>query len=433
MLGSLALPQSRCADASGCSLNGRCVDGVCVCKPWWTGVACTELRLVPVTSMRSGVHMESTSTWGGSALLVDGVVHAYVAEMTNKCGVTSWEHNSRCVHLTASSPLGPYVRRSVVAGVWCHNPRITRTAGGKWLLYSIGHGVVYKEPFTKCARGVTKQRVDAEGPLPPDTFTRVLSAPGPHGPWTEHRVPTFTSASEPAPHLDNPAPLPPHSLAALATQARLASLAGRKAQVSRPFMVMFAARRERSRNSFGGCPHADCSQLGIARAARWDRPYVIDARPVCATVDPLCRNGSTPDWRTFCEDPFVWRDVDGSYHQLCNSKDCWEKTKLKGKKGRKGPPPPGPYPYFCNGFGMHAFSLDGVSWTWSAAPAYNRSVRMAGGGVTTLSRRERPHLLFDAAGVATHLVSLPMSPHVSPYLANTPRERRPPCNSHAAA
>eukprot|EP00966_Prymnesium_polylepis_P243296 5626401-Prymnesium_polylepis.1 len=125
-----------------------------------------------------------------------------------------------------------------------------------------------------------------------------------------------------APHLDNPAPLPPHSLAALARAAT------KGAPSQNPMMmVMFAARpransaqlvRPNGHNDFGGCPHSECSQLGIARAHAWDggvTGYTMDPHPVCSAADPHCRNSSSPDGRTFCEDPFVWHDdADQSYH-----------------------------------------------------------------------------------------------------------------------
>ena len=78
---------------------------------------------------------------------------------------------------------------------------------------------------------------------------------------------------------------------------------------------MFAAR-----NRYNGCHKMDCSELGIARAPTWAGPYVLDALPVCD--GPLCRNGTIPDWRVYCEDPYYWRDADGTWHALCNSKDC---------------------------------------------------------------------------------------------------------------
>ena len=180
---------------------------------------------------------------------------------------------------------------------WCHNPRVTRTPDGTWLLYSIGHGVLFKEPYTGCSAGVTRKHDPRwrEGPLQPDNHTIVLSSTSPSGPWTSHAIPTRTSAGIAAPHLDNPAPLPPHSLAQLAREAKTPPGAD-----SLQWMVMFASRpksssaqlvRPHGHNSYGGCPHGECSQLGVARASVWNggsSGYVMDPHPVCAAADPVC-------------------------------------------------------------------------------------------------------------------------------------------------
>ena len=89
---------------------------------------------------------------------------------------------------------------------------------------------------------------------------------------------------------------------------------------------------------------------------------------------------------------------DGTWHALCNSKDCPSRP--------PEPPDPTPsYPYYCNGHGMHAFSPTGAAGTWSwqvETPAYNTTVVLANGTVAQLGRRERPHLLFHD-GRPTHL------------------------------
>lgn len=311
------------------------------------------------------------------------MIHAYAAEFTQHCGVRPWQSNSLCAHFTARDPLGPFTRRDVVNPVWCHNPSITVTPEGEWLMYHVGSGVPSTKPqYTNCSDGATIGKVaadlmhTAEGAVGASELQgptmSVFSSPGPDGPWKDNRVSLVTSTGWPTGGLSNPAPLPPHSLAALNHSA-----GGNR------WMVMFAAR-----NRYG----AWSSQLGIARAAAWDAQYVLDADPVCS--GPLCRNGSTPDWRTFCEDPFVWTDADGTYHQLCNSKDCPPRGKT---------PPPPHYPYLCNGYGMHAYSPDGVSWTWSTTPAYDKTVELADGTTWDLGRRERPHILFDTDGTPTHL------------------------------
>lgn len=56
-------------------------------------------------------------------------------------------------------------------------------------------------------------------------------------------------------------------------------------------------------------------------------------------------------------------------------------------------------------FGGHAFSRDGVSWTYSTTVPFTNYVEYIDGSSILLQRRERPHLIFDDAGYITHLTN----------------------------
>ena len=71
------------------------------------------------------------------------------------------------------------------------------------------------------------------------------------------------------------------------------------------------------------------------------------------------------------EDPFVW-ESDGHFHALFHAMD------------------PGDDQTYCGG---HAFSEDGLSWTYSGI-AFSNLVNFTDGSSFAFSRRERPHLLF---------------------------------------
>ena len=145
---------------------------------------------------------------------------------------------------------------------------------------------------------------------------------------------------------------------------------------------MFAAR-----GRYDDCPMNNCSQLGMARASTWQGPYVLDAVPVCEGA--LCRNGSTPDWATLCEDPHQWIEDDGTHHALCNSQD--PRLEISG---------------------MHAYSRTGAAGTWhfSTEPCYNTSIVMANGSTVVVGSRERPHLLWNAqTGRPSHLYTAVMA------------------------
>ena len=81
------------------------------------------------------------STWGGSVVKGrDGLYHAHAAEFRGNCGVAAWTSTSTCRHFTAKAPLGPYTRKDLVQGVFCHNPSATIDKDGSWLLYHLGTG-----------------------------------------------------------------------------------------------------------------------------------------------------------------------------------------------------------------------------------------------------------------------------------------------------
>lgn len=245
-----------------CSLNGKCVGGGCICKRSWRGAACELLNFVPAKDVRSGIFHINISTWGAGVVAdYDGAhatFHAYAAEFTSACGVSAWTHNSICAHYTASNPEGPFERRDVVESTFCHNPSITRTPDGDWLLYHIGLGAPINPTYTNCSGGATggsplstdTNRLRGD-PFGPDNYTSVLSSSSPNGPWAELQVRTVTATGAATGHLDNPAPLPPHSLAYLAHRNAELQPQPQPRTTTTPQLplVMFAAR-----NRYLGCP-----------------------------------------------------------------------------------------------------------------------------------------------------------------------------------
>ena len=289
-----------CSSDLDCHLNGKCQAGACACKSWWRGERCTLLNFEPAARIEQGIHQEGVSTWGGSVVRSesDGLYHAHAAEMLAGCGISSWTHNSQSVHFTATSPLGPYTRKDVTQPRFSHNPSATVLPDGSWLLYHLGLGqprrnaVQGVEPvFTDCKGGETLGKPAewlsacdshglCNGSFDGDRYTQVLRSTGPAGPWVTHNITTKTHSGDETYGIDdNGAPLAPHLL-------NSSTVAG--------FSLMFAAR-----NRYNGCHKMDCSELGIARAASWAGPYVMDPVPVCE--GPLCRNGTIPDWRVYCE------------------------------------------------------------------------------------------------------------------------------------
>ena len=107
----------RCRNDDDCSLNGKCdaSTGACACRPAWKGRRCELLNLGEPTrgaGYRGTDDGHNTSSWGGAVLKGgDGVYHMWAAEMTEHCGIGTWQQNSRVIHATSATPGGVYTRK----------------------------------------------------------------------------------------------------------------------------------------------------------------------------------------------------------------------------------------------------------------------------------------------------------------------------------
>ena len=95
------------------------------------------------------------------------------------------------------------------------------------------------------------------------------------------------------------------------------------------------------------------------------------------------------------EDPFVWVDGRSAFHAVFHSQIENDDQRL------------------CGG---HAFSEDGERWTFGGTAWSNRVPLLDGGGgdprLYRFSRRERPHLVFDAEGTIVSLTTgVQFGPH----------------------
>jgi hypothetical protein len=108
-----------CASSLDCSLNGNCIAGRCACDVGWRGPGCAALALAPQTPAAM-LNESAMSTWGAPAVFAEGAYHAYVSEMLDACGITSWRSNSQLTHYVARSPGGPWRRADVAVPVWAH-------------------------------------------------------------------------------------------------------------------------------------------------------------------------------------------------------------------------------------------------------------------------------------------------------------------------
>jgi hypothetical protein len=159
---------SPCSTPLDCALNGACgADGACACSPGWTGADCSRLDLLPAPQS-SGVHLDQTSSWGGSvaplgsAAAASGEVHLFASVFKN-CGLTSWTHNSYIAHFVSTTGLlGAFTQADTSLDVWTHNTvfvNVTGEGGGggdAYLIFHIGDGKEgdgYLQPCTPSSGG----------------------------------------------------------------------------------------------------------------------------------------------------------------------------------------------------------------------------------------------------------------------------------------
>ena len=160
-----------CVSALGCGLNGECVAGTCRCDPGWRGDVCGELDLQPVDKAVRGLFLqaENSSTWGGTPVRDPHdarLFHLFAEYMAENCPLTDWANNSKIVHATASSPLGPFEVRSVAFAPFRHNVGAAHH-NGTWWMFQTGCEV-WEDTLPNCTTGSASLRsAGARPPLPP--------------------------------------------------------------------------------------------------------------------------------------------------------------------------------------------------------------------------------------------------------------------------
>ena len=357
-----AIAAHACTVDEDCNLNGRCTSQGCRCLAAWRGPSCGELSVLPA-ARSAGLHASdsNTSSWGGAVTLdaQRGGYQMFAAEIVGGCGINAWETNSRIVRATAASLNEAFKVEEVIKPAFAHEPTLTRLPNGTWLLFSIGNRSSSPPPRTDCARGYTPSHGGGRfsGFVPVEAASSSSLA----GPWTLRA--TIGNGDF------NPSPLVLPNGTTLLMWRHLARVHMVRAPSYRgPFAF---------NGSDGACPNATSTDPGC----RWWHLFnsTVDARGL--------------------EDPFVYTQPDGS---------------------DAGAPPQHTYHALFHdhvSFGGHAFSRDGVSWTYSDTPPYGNLLEFADGTSTRLQRRERPHLVFDAQG---YIAALTTSAQPPPTAAKAP-------------
>jgi hypothetical protein len=346
-------PPGQCTSDWDCSLNGACSpQGTCTCYPPWTGTLnCESLEFNPSPLQRGyPTPGHNETTWGGSIVLdpVGGLYHMYVAEMMNECPLNTWGQNSRCTHATSSTPEGPYVFADVSVQNWCHNPAIVLQKGGGgggkdlYALFHIGDGTGGSVKNCSAGGAEAGAGTGAAAAAAQPAYSTTGAAGGSSLHISTSPAGPFVPAN-PLPSCNNPAPW-------LHTNGTW-------------FVV--------------------CNGFTLYRSDSIQGPWVH--------VTDIRSSGGVPLPGNY-EDPFFWVDARGNWHVIYHVYRTGGAEAHNCLPGHDGSVVSG-----------HYFSKDGYTWHGAATSPYGNVIDLEDGSQQLVTTRERPKMIFNAAGDPTHL------------------------------
>ncbi len=287
--------------------------------------------------------------WCGSPILgEDGRYHLFASRWSKAVSFFNWATHSEIVRAVSDTPAGPYRFEEVVLPVrgeefWdgrvTHNPAI-RKHGDQYLLFYTG--TTFRGPRHESSPDrfkLTDQWVEAWN----HKRCGMLVADSVYGPWKRADAPILETRSGEwdAVITSNPAPC-----------------------VHEDGRLTLIYKSTHVRHTTG--PFAGRFHLGCAKAPHW-------SEPLQRAGDGLIRIKGSDDHHL--EDGFVWWNGEG--YELI-AKDMTGEICGEAQAA------------------IHAFSPDAVNW--EVAPqskAYSRTVTWDDGEQTTLSKLERPQILFE--------------------------------------
>jgi len=176
-------------------LNGECTRGSCVCDKGWTGANCTLLNLKPAPAVGAYGYSPNVTAWGGIPVLVGDTYHLLNTEIINHCGLCTWSSNSRVIHATSTTLLGPYTFQNEALPIWSHNPHIVVDNSSGIPIYLLFHIGSAEGGNGKNCEFVAKDNVS---PLVNGVLHTALD---PAGPWTPQNPPGLGDCNNPAPYV----------------------------------------------------------------------------------------------------------------------------------------------------------------------------------------------------------------------------------------
>lgn len=362
-----------------CSLNGVLspTTGECACVPGWGGTECETLLLLPSSPLTSATQVyyhpssDHTATWHSNSwgifVLPDdsgsGVFHGYMTELEGNCSLSSYGAASRILHVTSSTPTGPWVVVDVALPSFAHNPQVVRDVDGAWLLYHIGSEEKYCH--IDCSTGKIISNSSCSGATHGSGVARSLT---PYGPWEV--VPYILPNNE-----TNPSAI----------------------VLGNGSIVITARRWE------GGVP--------MYTAPSWRGPYTL--LPL-APVLPVPTPNTTA---VFDEDPYL-------YVQKVGGVDTYHMLTHRQPLGTYCSPTQNPDASDCRCAGGHMFAenlLEGP-WYFDLRLVFNCTLEVQEGANSNttikLHARQRPTLLFENGGcplLYTGASSDPVSQYYSSF------------------
>lgn len=357
----LSKPISACTSDEGCSLNGVCTSGACVCDPAWTGSECQTLNILPGVK-QSGYRMiddpkwGNTSSWGGGGWWDehDQKYYVWATELADHCGMHTWTTNSQTIRASSPTANGLYSREAVQFPIWSHEAAVTRGPNGEYVaFFSYNPKPGPTRPVcTLCTDGSTPETCKKlVAPMIENTDPSYMSwAPNATGPWSEPVLVLGPSVVRTMTPMDT-------NLAAVINKD--GSLVG-----------MWRDHVPTGKS----VPH-------LTTASNWKDPktYKFSEADLLfggKTDDNRSRRRKGPSGHNpgGLEDMFLWVDKRGHYHAVFHQM------------------------YTCETCTAHAYSPDGVSWTYTGTAA-TAETKYTDGTSEVYGHCERPHIMFDKDGV----------------------------------
>ncbi len=346
-------------DKRECSHNGQCRLGKCECDVGWKGHACEILDVKPVNIKKMGFKSKyqgyNRTSWGGAVIQHSQEWHMWASEIQSGCGMDAWCQNSQIVHAVSRiSAGGPYLREEVVFPAFSHEPSIAIDPMSNSIVMFF---TAQRPPTRKTCRGCVDGTTE-NPPCPessqcnPNTDATWMSfASSPSGPWSEPVVILNGTGSD--------SNLSPVILGNGSLRALWRSF---DPTPSHPW--------------FG-------SKIHLLSSPDWRDPsqYVADHKNIFPMLSAPTNFGGA-------EDPFLYQTPDKTWHVILHN--------MYGCGTGIGSRP-------C---GSHGFARDFYGpWTLSGSGAYGPVILMTDGSQLLATSRERPHLIFDANGSPSHLVT----------------------------